>query len=119
MKTIYTIILGSFFSLTSLTSWAQKSKTETFEVLGNCGMCKKTIEKAAKDAGATEASWNSETKKLTVSYKKNTDATKIQNKIAEVGYDNSGAKATDEAYNKLHGCCKYDRAPKANTESKK
>ena len=39
-------------------SFAQKTKTETFKVSGNCGMCEKKIEKAAKSAGATYAEWN-------------------------------------------------------------
>jgi hypothetical protein len=45
-----------------------------------------------------------------VTYKNgSTNTAKIQQKIAAVGYDNVGAKATNEAYDKLHGCCKYDR----------
>lgn len=94
----------------SATAFAQDKK-ETFQVSGNCGMCKNKIEKAAKDAGAKEAEWDADTKMLTVSYKSSTTNTaKIQQKIAAVGYDNAGAKATNEAYNKLHSCCKYDRA---------
>lgn len=85
-------------------------KTETFKVSGNCGMCKTKIEKAAKDAGAKSATWDADTKDLTVTYKNSsTNAAKIQSKIATVGYDNAGAKATTEAYDKLHGCCKYER----------
>jgi hypothetical protein len=41
-------------------------------------MCKKTIEKAALEAGATAASWNTETKVLQLSYKNGkTDLVKI------------------------------------------
>ncbi|MBL7728080.1 MAG: hypothetical protein JNM68_10355, partial [Dinghuibacter sp.] len=48
---LFTVILFSGISFVQ----AQKAKavslkTETFEVNGNCGMCKKTIEKAAKSA---------------------------------------------------------------------
>ena len=87
-----------------------QSKTETFKVSGNCGMCKSKIEKAAKEAGAQSASWNEDTKDLTVTYKtSSTNTAKIQKKIASVGYDNAGAKASDESYKKLHGCCQYDR----------
>lgn len=87
-----------------------QTKTETFKVSGNCGMCKTKIEKAAKDAGAKEASWDVDSKVLTVTYKSNTtNAAKIQEKIAAVGYDNEGFKTTVEAYKKLHGCCQYDR----------
>jgi mercuric ion binding protein len=92
-------------------SFGQKVKTETFNVSGNCGMCKSNIEKAAKTAGASYALWNKNTKVLTVKYSSaSTNTAKIQQQIATVGYDNAGAKATNEAYDKLHGCCKYERA---------
>lgn len=98
-------------------SFAQ-TKTETFNVSGNCGMCKTKIEKAAKDAGASAASWDVDAKQLTVTYKSSTtNAAKIQQKVAEVGYDNAGFKATAEAYNKLHGCCKYERETAAASEN--
>ena len=109
MKTIRLFSLTALSLALTVASFAQ-AKTETFKVSGNCGMCKSKIEKAAKEAGAKEASWNKDTKVLTVTYKSSTTNTaKIQQKIAEVGYDNAGAKATDEAYNKLHSCCQYDR----------
>ena len=71
---------------------------------------KKTIEQAATTAGATTALWDAETDILSITY----DTTKltkeaVQKAIAQSGYDNAGYKATDEAYNNLHGCCKYDR----------
>ena len=92
-------------------SFAQKTKTETFKVSGNCGMCEAKIEKAAKSAGASYASWNKDTKVITVKYNStSSNLAKIQQSIADAGYDNAGAKATNEAYNKLHACCQYDRA---------
>ena len=85
--------------------------TETFKVSGNCGMCKTRIEKAAKAAGAQEASWDKDTKQLTVTFaKESTSLAKIQQKIAEVGHDNDAFKATNDTYNKLPACCKYERA---------
>ncbi|HRX93058.1 MAG TPA: cation transporter [Chitinophagaceae bacterium] len=108
------------FSITALCmafafqSFAQNSVTETFAVSGNCGMCKTAIEKAAKEAGATDASWDKEKKELTVTYSKaTTNTAKIQKQVAAAGYDNAGLLATIEAYNKLPGCCKYDRAAAA------
>jgi mercuric ion binding protein len=110
MKTLKITTLFAFFMAITSISFAQTTKTETFKVSGNCGMCKSKIEKAAKEAGATYASWDADTKDLTVKYKStSTNAAKIQQKIAGVGYDNAGFKATDDTYNKLHGCCKYDR----------
>lgn len=107
------LLIAAILIFAANTSFAQSQKTENFEVSGNCGMCKKTIEKAAKDAGASFADWNKDSKILTVKYKaKSTDLPKIQQKIAEAGYDNAGAKASDKAYNNLHGCCQYDRTAK-------
>ena len=91
-------------------SFAQKEKTDTFQVSGNCGMCEAKIEKAAKAAGATYAEWNVDTKIITVKYNSSSsNLAKIQKNIAKVGYDNAGAKATKESYNKLHACCQYER----------
>ena len=91
-------------------SFAQKQVEETFKVSGECGMCKSKIEKAAKSAGATHAVWSVDEKTLTVKYNStSTNTAKIQEAIAGVGYDTPKYKATDEAYNKLHECCKYER----------
>ena len=47
-------------------------------------MCKSSIEKAAKAAGATTAEWNKDSKALTVTYNStSTNTAKIQQKIAE------------------------------------
>ncbi|MCH5600075.1 heavy-metal-associated domain-containing protein [Niabella ginsengisoli] len=119
MKTIQLFLFASLFTLVSNTSFAQTQKTEKFKVSGNCGMCKKTIEKAAKDAGASYASWNKDLKELTVKYQsKSTDVSKIQQKVADAGYDNAGAKASDKAYENLPGCCQYDREAKKSTAKK-
>lgn len=108
MKNIFSIAIV-MLAMTS-SAFAQQ-KTETLKVSGNCGMCKKTIEKSAKEAGATYARWDKESKMLTVKYSSNaTNTKKIEEKIAAAGYDTPDIKATDEAYNKLDGCCQYERA---------
>ena len=94
----------------AFSSFSQKNKAETIKVSGECGMCKKKIEKAAKDAGASYAVWNTQTKVLTVRYNSlSTNSAKIQRKIAGVGYDTPEIKATDQAYHKLDACCQYER----------
>ena len=99
------------------TSFSQKTKTETFQVSGNCGMCETKIEKAAKAAGATYADWNKDTKVITVKYSStSSNLAKIQKSIADAGYDNVGVKTTTGAYDKLHACCKYDRAAATSNE---
>ena len=92
------------------TTFAQKEKTETFKVSGECGMCKKKIEKAAKEAGASYASWSPESKILKVTYNVTASSTAaIQHSIANKGYDTPQYKATEEAYKSLDECCQYPR----------
>jgi periplasmic mercuric ion binding protein len=110
MKTLslFTAILFSIFTIN--TSTAQTAKTETIKVWGNCGMCKTTIEKAAKKGGAKTASWNEDSKELKVTYAvAKTSSAKIQESIAKSGYDTQDFTAVKTAYNNLPGCCKYDR----------
>ena len=100
-------------ALVYLTAFAQKPKWEkvNFQVSGNCDMCKTKIEKAAKAVeGVKTARWNVVSKKMKVKFNPaitNTD--KIQQIIASIGYDTEKHKATDEVYNNLHHCCKYER----------
>jgi hypothetical protein len=111
MKTL-NICAALLFSIFAINfSFAQgTTKKETIKVWGNCSMCKTTIEKAAKKGGATTANWNEESKELKVSFASNkTSSDKIQQSIAKFGYDTQGFTADDKVYNKLHGCCKYDR----------
>src|SRR5215217_4833313 len=86
-----------------------QSKTETFKVAGECGMCKKKIENAAKLAGASFAEWNTESKLLTVKIAGTATREKIEESIAGAGYDTPGVKASDKAYKNLDECCQYER----------
>lgn len=97
-------------------SFAQTAQKETFKVSGNCGMCKKTIENAAKKAGATYADWNKDSKIITVEYaSESANSAKIKEQIAASGYDVPGYQAPKAAYKKLPSCCQYDRT--ATTKS--
>jgi mercuric ion binding protein len=117
MKTLKIFSIIALCIAFTTTSFAQ-SQTDTIPVSGNCGMCKTNIEKAAKKAGASDADWDTESKVLTVKYNSSsTNAAKIQQSIASVGYDTRDFKAADAAYDKLHGCCKYDRVKKAEQPS--
>ena len=99
--------------LISVSVYAQKPKYEkaNFKVLGKCEMCTTTIEKAAKSVdGVKTARWNMVNEKIKVKFDpEKTDLEKIQQSIAFVGYDTELFKATDESYNSLHYCCKYER----------
>jgi periplasmic mercuric ion binding protein len=82
-----------------------------FEVWGNCGMCKKTIEKAAQSVeGVQKANWNKSSHQFTVDFDgAKANAMKVHNAIAASGYDTDQVRGNDEAYNNLHECCHYDR----------
>lgn len=82
-----------------------------FKVNGNCGMCKERIEKAALDIeGVYKAEWNDESKMLNVTFKKDkVKLSDIHKAIAKVGHDTEKERASDEVYETLHSCCKYDR----------
>lgn len=111
MKSIKTLLVAAG-ALLSVTLFAQEIKTATIKVNGNCGMCKKNIETAAKQAGVSKADWNKDTHVLTLSYdaaKVNTDS--VQKKIAAAGYDTEKFKAPEKAYKSLDECCQYERIP--------
>ena len=111
MKSIKTfaVIIFSLFTINICNAQKNLAK-EKIKVWGNCEMCKKKIEKAAKEAGATFASWSPETKILKVTYNVNGSSTAaIQHSIANKGYDTPDYKATDAAYKSLDECCQYER----------
>ena len=94
------------------------AKTEAIHIYGNCGMCEKTIEKAALKKGEAKADWDQDTKMAQITYdasKTNADA--VLQRIAAAGYDSDKFTAPDEAYNNLPGCCQYDRPTKTTTTS--
>jgi hypothetical protein len=81
-----------------------------FFVKGNCGMCKARIEKAATDAGAAGAAWDSETQTVILDFDpEKTSADTILQKIADVGHDNEKFLTKDDVYKSLPACCLYDR----------
>jgi periplasmic mercuric ion binding protein len=119
MKTLflYAVLCCSLFSANS-TNAQTSLKKETIKVWGNCGMCKKTIEKSALSAGAKIANWNEETHQLKVTYAvgKTTPA-KIQQAVAASGYDTQDFVADDKAYDNLHSCCQYERKEKVSVST--
>lgn len=110
MKHIKFLTLLFVGMITVQLSFAQNSIQDSVLVNGNCGMCKKTIEKSALTAGATTAFWNKTTKYLKVNYDPaKTNSATIQRAIAKSGYDTQDVKAGDDAYEGLDECCQYDR----------
>ncbi len=108
-----TKVLGlvTLFLLGSMVVFA-KDKKEKFLVNGKCEMCEKRIEMASLSVdGVSKADWNKETKKMEVVLNDSkTDVHKVEMAIAKVGHDTKMHKASDEAYDALPSCCKYDRS---------
>jgi len=95
-------------NLTSCTP--PNTKTETFKVWGNCGMCKETIETSLKTEGVIKANWDKDSKMIAVTFDTlKTTLNEIHKKIAASGYDTEQLKGDDEAYTNLHECCRYKR----------
>ncbi len=88
-----------------------KNAKYTFEVNGNCDLCKKRIEKAAYSvSGVKMAVWNIETRQLNVMLnEEKTSINEVKKAIAKVGHDTDDVKATDADYSNLHHCCLYER----------
>ena len=91
----------------------------SFGVRGNCGMCKKTIEKAANSVeGVKNATWDVDKKKIDVSFDDTkTDVMSIHKAIAASGYDTEKVSGNEEAYTNLAGCCQYDHEMTMNLHS--
>ena len=114
MKTIIIMAFAVSCIFSNAIAQIKNPATDSAKIYGNCGMCKTKIEKAANQNNISKAVWNEETGMVIISF----DATKttkddILKKIASVGYDSDSYKAPDAVYNKLPGCCQYDR-PKKN-----
>lgn len=111
MKHVSLFVIILLFSASQVHAQDNTITTSSYKVHGNCGMCKANIEKAATGVkGVNSAVWEVKTDTLTVSYDNaKTNQDKILQAVAKKGYDSDTHRATDEAYNKLPGCCQYDR----------
>jgi copper chaperone CopZ len=105
------VSLVMMVGLGTMALFGQSVKKETFEVAGNCDMCKTRIEKAAKSVnGVSSADWSQETKMIIVSFNpEKADLNKINRAVADAGHDTNMFRARDEVYEKLPACCKYER----------
>ncbi|WP_406682816.1 heavy-metal-associated domain-containing protein [Seonamhaeicola sp. MEBiC1930] len=96
--------------LTGTITFAQnKNAKATTEVDGVCGMCKARIEKACLNTkGVKFATWDVKTHQLSLIFdERKTNLKTIEASVLAAGHDVKEVKATDEAYAKVHACCKY------------
>lgn len=106
------LILVVMLSIVSIAQEKKsKNKKAQFSVNGNCEMCEKRIEKAAFSVkGVKSADWHVDHHDMHVIYDENKCSLEdIKKAIAKAGHDTEEFKATEEDYNNLHGCCKYER----------
>jgi copper chaperone CopZ len=100
-------------SLTICEAQVKNAKTETVKIYGNCGMCETTIETAGNIKKVAKVDWDKDTKMTVITYDSTkTNQDEILKRIALVGYDSDKFLAPDDVYNKLHGCCQYERVNK-------
>ena len=112
MKNIILILMVSFLGFAAQTQ-EKKNKNAKYatEVNGNCEQCQKRIQKAAYSvAGVKSAIWDIETHQLSlILNEEKTSSLDVKKAIAKVGHDTDEVKATNEDYDNLHSCCKYER----------
>ena len=112
MKKIVLLVLACIFSLTMVAQEKKsKNKKVVIKVAGNCGMCEKRIEKAAYSVkGVKDAEWHVDCQDIhLVIDETKCSADDVAKAIAAVGHDTGSVKAEDVVYDKLHGCCNYER----------
>jgi copper chaperone CopZ len=116
MKSIFKSFMLAVITMTSMSSCdaqINNALTSEVKVYGNCGMCKKRIEKAASVSGEAKAEWDADTGMALITI----DSTKttvddVLKRIAAAGHDSDAFRSDDEVYSNLHGCCQYDRPEK-------
>ena len=85
-----------------------KDTSISFKVHGACVQCKTRIEAAVKSRGVKKASWDVDSKLLSITYNPSQiSLEKIQNRIVAVGHDIDNKKAKDNVYAALPSCCHY------------
>jgi len=99
-----------FFLVLLIISCNNNVREIQVHVWGSCNLAKIKIDSAAKLDGVEIASWNQETKLLTLKY----DSTKVTldnilKNVSLAGFDNERYFGDDYEYEKLPDSCKYER----------
>ena len=107
MKKVVIIIVLGFFTISAFAQ--EKNKKISFAVDGVCEMCKARIEKAALGVkGVKYAIWDIPSNELSLIIdERKTDPMQVKTALVSVGHDTKELKATEEAYESVHPCCKY------------
>lgn len=91
------------------------SKNETVEIKTSaiCDMCKERLEKnIAFEKGVKSVELNSETKVLTITYRKGKNSKEeLKKAITKLGYDADDLPADQKAHDRLPACCQKGNEP--------
>lgn len=90
---------------------SESTHQELIKVYGNCGMCERRIEKAARSVeGVYTAAWNKETKLLELTFNHEVfNERRLHEAVTLVGHDTEKLKARNQDYESLPKCCLYSR----------
>jgi hypothetical protein len=104
------ILLALLSPLFICTNLFAQVKTDTLLVAGDCEHCKERIELTADMPGVKYASWDNATQQLIIEYKTSKITLKeISDALNAAGHDTRLGSAPDNVYEKLPGCCHYNR----------
>jgi len=82
----------------------------SFQIAGNCGMCKDRIEAAARTVpGILTAHWDAESQEIHIDFESGVALDDVHSVIAQAGHDTELRKAPDDVYGALPECCLYER----------
>lgn len=88
----------------------KNAMTVTLRIDGDCPMCEERIERVAFVKNEAEVDWVVETHMARVTFDSTrTSLDAIMQRVAQAGYDNELYLAPKQAYDKLPGCCQYER----------
>lgn len=111
MKKLILAILIALPILVMAQEKVNKNTKLSFEVTGNCEMCKKRIEKATFSVkGVKMANWDITSNIISIIHDPSKATVEmIQKAIATVGHDTPLVKAEEAVYDELPMCCLYKR----------
>jgi copper chaperone CopZ len=106
------LIFACFVSMLCLSCDAQikNASVSNVRVYGNCGMCKKRIEKAGNQSGIAQVKWDTDAEMAQITYDgSKTTPEDVLKRIAAAGHDSDQFRADKKVYDALHACCQYAR----------
>lgn len=111
MKKVIFMLLVAFMGFGANAQEKNKNAKYSVEVNGNCESCKKRIEKAALSvSGVKSAVWDVDSHQLKlILNEEKTSVAQVEKAVAKSGHDAGELKAEKGDYDKLPGCCKYEK----------